>query len=118
MEFNFSISVDVKTRPKRFLDCKFYAGIHPFDVEQRENFIQILLESRLQSEPYCVFLSGGAGVGNSHVDTMLYQALERELLREPGVSPGEIRVLLCVPTGKAAFNIQGSSFRISTIASR
>jgi ATP-dependent exoDNAse (exonuclease V) alpha subunit len=37
----------------------------------------------------------------------LYQALHRYLCKEAGEDPDDIRILLCAPTGKAAYNING-----------
>ena len=56
-----------------------------------------------------VFLTGGAGVGKSLVIRTLYQALLRLLTSKPGNNPEDCRIILCAPTGKAAFNIQGTT---------
>jgi len=69
--------------------------------------------------PYCLhavktgklplydFISGGAGVGKSRLIKVLYQSLVRYFSHIPGAHPDEVSVLLCAPTGKAAFNIGG-----------
>lgn len=48
--------------------------------------------------------------------TALFEALQRYLTSDPGENPEDCRVLLCAPTGKAAFHINGitlhSAFRI------
>lgn len=59
--------------------------------------------------PLYVFLSGGAGVGKSVVVRALYQTLYRFLNLRKGEDPDDIRILLCAYTGKAAFNIGGST---------
>ncbi|XP_077991076.1 uncharacterized protein LOC144445410 [Glandiceps talaboti] len=50
---------------------------------------------------------GGAGVGKSVVVRMQYQALHRYLCSSEGQNPEDCRTLLCAPTGKAAYNING-----------
>ena len=110
IEFNRANTEDeVEIQARILTDEQFYAGVRTLNKEQREFFTHILQSTRDQTEPYAVFLSGGAGVGKSHVINMLYQALHRELARHPGDNPDDQRILLCIPTGKAAFNIQGST---------
>ena len=57
---------------------------------------------------YC-FLSGGAGVGKSHVTKVLYQAALKYYNSRPGVNFAETKVLMLAPTGKAAYNIKGNT---------
>ena len=64
---------------------------------------------KTKDEPLYAFLSGGAGVGKSVVIRALYQTLYRLLNLKEGENPNDIRVLLCAFTGKAAFNIGGST---------
>ena len=64
---------------------------------------------KTKDAPLYAFLSGGAGVGKSVVIRVLYQTLFRLLNLKEGENPDEIRVLLCAYTGKAAFNIGGST---------
>ncbi|XP_037926768.1 ATP-dependent DNA helicase pif1-like [Hermetia illucens] len=52
--------------------------------------------------PIHAFISGGTGVGNS-----VYQSVSHVFNREAGSNPDDIRILLCAPTGKAAFGIGG-----------
>ena len=64
---------------------------------------------KTKDAPLYAFLSGGADVGKSVVIRVLYQTLYRLLNLKEGENPDEIRVLLCAFTGKAAFNIGGST---------
>ena len=62
------------------------------------------MRSAQQVEPYRVFLSGPGGVGKSHVISLI----RNDTLRLSGqVQPEDVVVLLTVPTGVTAFNIQG-----------
>ena len=64
---------------------------------------------KTKDEPLYTFLSGGAGVGKSVVIRALYQTLFRMLNLRGGENADDINVLLCAYTGKAAFNINGST---------
>ncbi|XP_062603984.1 uncharacterized protein LOC134265790 [Saccostrea cucullata] len=75
------------------------------------------LQYKMTNELYFqVFLTGGAGVGKSVVVRALYEALTRHYCSTEGENPDDCKVLLCAPTGKAAFNIKGqtihSAFKI------
>ena len=55
------------------------------------------------------FLSGGAGVGKSHLTKALYQAALKYYNTRAGDDFHQVKVLLLAPTGKAAFNIKGNT---------
>lgn len=67
-------------------------------------------------EPFYHFLTGGAGVGKSLVISALFQVLSRIFNSNPESNPDQPAILLCAPTGKAAYNIRGktlhSQFRL------
>ena len=86
---------------------QFFEGVRSLNIEQRELFTHIMQLHRTSDQPYCIFTSGGAGTGKSHLIISLYQALYRELSTNAGDDPTELRVLLAAPTGKAAFGIGG-----------
>ena len=58
-------------------------------------------------DPFFLLLTGGAGVGKSHVVRCISYEASR-ILRNPE-HPGALKVLLAAPTGTAAFNINGST---------
>ena len=57
--------------------------------------------------PFRLFVTGGAGVGKSHLINCVYGACTK-ILRGPE-SPGDVTVLLLAPTGTAAHNIHGQT---------
>ena len=59
--------------------------------------------------PSLSFVSGGAGVGKSHVTKALYQAALKFYNSRAGDSFAQIRVLMLAPTGKAAYIIKGNT---------
>jgi len=64
---------------------------------------------KTSDEPFFCFLSGGAGVGKSHVTKALYQAALKYYNTKAGVNFAETKVLMLAPTGKAAYNIKGNT---------
>lgn len=64
---------------------------------------------KTSEEPFYCFLSGGAGVGKSHVTKALYQAALKYYNTRPGINFNETKVLMLAPTGKAAYNIKGNT---------
>ena len=58
------------------------------------------------SIPYHIFLTGGAGTGKSHVIQCIFEQLAKIYIKLTD-EPDDVTVLKVVPTGTAAFNIQG-----------
>ena len=54
-------------------------------------------------------LHGGAGTGKPHVFKALYQGLYRTVCMEAGQNRDNCRILVMAPTGKAAYNVKGST---------
>ncbi|OXA43032.1 ATP-dependent DNA helicase pif1 [Folsomia candida] len=70
--------------------------------------VERFLPPRLTGKvPFQDFLSGGAGVGKSHVVTAIVQSFMRYCSKFPNVNPDQLCVLVAAPTGKAAFNVFG-----------
>jgi hypothetical protein len=59
------------------------------------------------SSPFHYFLSGGAGVGKSHVVTAIVQSYIRYHWKIPQINPGHYCVIVAAPEGKAAFSVFG-----------
>ena len=77
--------------------------------KQRHFFNHVVHWLKTNDAPLYTFLTGEAGVGKSVVIKALYQALYRYYNLSEGQNPDEKRVLLCAYTGKAAYNISGST---------
>ncbi|KAJ8048747.1 ATP-dependent DNA helicase PIF1 [Holothuria leucospilota] len=83
--------------------------INGLNKKQQQFFYHVLNWFKIKKEPIYTFLTGGAGVGKTRLLTALYQALLRTLNSQPGENPDDIKIILVAPTGKAAYNIRGST---------
>ena len=83
--------------------------LRSLNMKQRQFYNHVIHWIKTKSEPIYAFLTGGAGVGKSVVIKCLYQTLYRILNLKEGEDPDDKRILLCAFTGKAAYNINGST---------
>ena len=90
-------------------DEEYLQLLRSLNTRQREFFNHIVHWIKCKDEPIYAFLSGGAGVGKSVVIRALYQSLYRTLNLKEGENPDDLRILLCVYMGFAAFNISGQT---------
>ncbi|XP_037825564.1 uncharacterized protein LOC119613607 [Lucilia sericata] len=72
-------------------------------------YLSHLLHNIKLGHSFYEFVGGGAGVGKSRLISAIYQSLNYRLNFIPGTDPSLIKVLLCAPTGKAAFGIGGAT---------
>ena len=63
----------------------------------------------MSETPFYCFLSGGAGVGKSHLTKTLYQAALKYYNTRAGDDFHHVKVLLLAPTGKASYTIKGNT---------
>ena len=59
-------------------------------------------------EPFHIFVTGGAGVGKSHLLKTIYHSVTKLFLHKSG-EPDKPRILVLAPTGVAAVNISGTT---------
>ena len=95
-------SKSVEVESHRILTEDYLRIVRTLNMKQKEFFIHVLHWIKTKEEPLHLFLTGGAGVGKS-----LYQAMTRHLCSESGEDPEDCRVLICAPTGTAAYNVDG-----------
>ena len=94
--------------PTILSDHDYYAILHSLNTKQQEFHSHIINQSVKGEHTLCA-LHGGAGTGKSHVIKAIYQGLYRVLSKIPGQSADHHPVLLMAPTGKAAYNICGTT---------
>jgi hypothetical protein len=93
----------------RIPDNDYSELVRSLNREQYEFFCHVMKWIKTKEEPLHAFLSGGAGVGKSVVVKALYQALHRHLCSTEGENPDDCRIIVTAPTGKAAYNVEGST---------
>lgn len=118
IEQNYDLGVDVGIGRRQLpyhdeqlsgemLDNEYRKMIQSLNRKQKEYFYHVLHYIKTKKEPMYNFLSGGAGVGKSVLLKALYQALLKFYSHRPGQNPDNCQVLVCAPTGKAAYNVGG-----------
>ena len=106
-------------------DVEINARIRSLNQQQREVFDVIHkwgrdfvknLSSKVSRniEPFHIFLTGGGGVGKSHLLTTIYHSLSK-LLMYRGGEPTKERILVLAPTGVAAINVNGTTIHTGLI---
>ena len=83
--------------------------VQTLNKKQKEFFYHILHLIKTSDKPFYYFLSGGAGVGKSHLVKSLYQAALKYYNSKAGEDFNDVKTLLLAPTGKAAFGIKGNT---------
>ena len=110
IEIGCSVSAPrIDTNEKLLKEDDYRELLRSLNTKQRQFYNHVVHWIKTKSSPLYAFLSGGAGVGKSVVIRALYQTLFRFLNLKEGENTDDIRVLLCAYTGKAAFNINGST---------
>ena len=90
-------------------DCDYRQMVQTLNKEQKEFFYHILSQIKTSETAFYCFLSGGAGVGKSHLTKALYQAALKYYNTRAGDDFHQIKVILLAPTGKAAYTIKGNT---------
>lgn len=93
----------------RIPDQQYYKLLQSLNTKQREFYNHVINWIQIIDEPLYVFLTGGAGAGKSVVIDAIFQTLHRILYSKEGENPDDIRILPCDHTGKAAYNIKGTT---------
>ncbi|XP_062570615.1 uncharacterized protein LOC134232646, partial [Saccostrea cucullata] len=93
----------------RIPDQQYYKLLQSLNTKQREFYYHVTNWIQMGDEPLYAFLTGGAGAGKSVVIDAIFQTLHRILYSKEGENPDDIRILLCAHTGKAAYNIKGTT---------
>lgn len=115
----YDLALDMNIGRKQILNDEHLTGelnddeyrdlVQKLNIKQKEFFYHVLHWMKTKDDPIYHFLSGGAGVGKSVLLRALYQALTKYFSHKAGENPDEVKVIICAPTGKAAFNVGGST---------
>ena len=91
------------------LDDDYRQMVQTLNKEQTDFFNHILHQIKTSENTFYCFLSGGAGLGKSHLTKALYQAALKYYNTRAGDDFHQVKVLLLAPTGKAAYTIKGNT---------
>ena len=117
-EASYSLSQDISNKPSTIKMEKYLTPnlknyddynelMQSLNEKQRKYCMNLLFWMKTKTEPIYNAVIGGAGVGKSCLINAVYQTLLRYFNSLHGSRPETLKILLCAPTGKAAFNIGG-----------
>ena len=90
-------------------DDEYRGMVQSLNKKQKEFFQHALHHIKTSDSPFYAFLSGGGGVGKSHLIKSIYQAAIKYYNAKAGEDFHQVKVLLLAPTGKVAFIIKGNT---------
>ena len=90
-------------------DDEYRGLVQMLNKKQREFFYHALHLIKTSEKPFHAFLSGGGGVGKSHLIKSIYQAALKYYNSRAGEDFRRVHILLLAPTGKAAYLIKGNT---------
>ena len=90
-------------------DDDYRKMVQKLNRKQKEFFYHVLHLIKTSENPFYCFLSGGAGIGKSHLTKSLYQAALKYYNTKAGDDFHQVKILMLAPTGKAAYNIKGNT---------
>ena len=90
-------------------DDEYRGMVQSLNKKQKEFFYHALHFIKTTDKPFYSFLSGGGGVGKSHLTKSLYQAALKFYNTRSGEDFHQVKILLLAPTGKASFIIKGNT---------
>ena len=90
-------------------DDEYRGLVQMLNKKQREFFYHALHIIKTSDKPFYAFLSGGGGVGKSHLIKSIYQAALKYYNARAGDDFRRVHILLLAPTGKAAYLIKGNT---------
>ena len=125
LTFNFSESGFSCSIYPVFQDTLINENIRSLNVKQRQVFDVIYELARYYMKnlfskhvkyikPFHIFLTGGAGVGKSHLIVTIFMSIIK-LLSFKGGDPEKPGILILAPTGVAAINIDGTTIHTALV---
>ena len=93
----------------KMCDEEYRKHLRSLNQSQYECFTHTMHVAATKDKQETCCLHGGAGTGKSHVLKALYQGLYCTLCTEAGQSRDSYKILVMAPTGKAAYNVKGTT---------
>lgn len=86
--------------PKAVDGAQFRTLMRSLNEGQRKIVLEVLHRIKTGKLPFYLFLSGGAGVGKSHVITAIVQSVLRYVNKLQHYPADSMPVIICAPTGR------------------
>lgn len=99
--------------PSRLNNEEYQTLVATLNNRQRDYLFHVLDHFRKSTQPILHFVTGGAGTGKSRLISALHQTFMRLFDKGMDRDLDKPSVLLCAPTGKAAFNILGQTLHMA-----
>ncbi|XP_055685061.1 uncharacterized protein LOC129791128 [Lutzomyia longipalpis] len=99
--------------PVRITKEELCQNMQSLNEKQRQIVMHIYKCFTSNTLPIRIFLSGSAGVGKTRVINCLYQLITHHFDNLPNSNPESMKVLLCAPSGMAAFLINGMTLHLA-----
>ena len=90
-------------------DNEYREHMRSLTKEQIAFVYDVIGQLKTGTAPIYRFLSGGAGVGKSHVTKAIHQMAVKYYNAQAGEDYGQVKVLVLAPTGKAAYHVRGNT---------
>ena len=95
--------------PGLLKESDFISLLGKLNAEQRDYIAHLGEHFRSSDRPVYNFIIGGAGTGKSLLISSIYQVVRRIFNYDHEGNPDCESIMLCAPTGKAAYNIKGQT---------
>jgi hypothetical protein len=111
------VNISTEARPNFMPENEFSRHVQSLNTKQRDAFARIAqwCQNKHKSnndhtnvDHLCLFITGGAGSGKSHLIHAVYQIAVR-IFQEHGEDPDKVHALITAPTGSAAYNVSGTT---------
>jgi ATP-dependent exoDNAse (exonuclease V) alpha subunit len=101
------VNFDKISFPALMLDEEYSSLLRNLNNQQRKYFMNLIENYKTKKFPIYHLIIGAAGTVKTHLIKAIYQYFFRLFNRKVQSKGDTIKVILCAPTGKAAYNIGG-----------
>ena len=94
---------------KKMDEFEYFNLMRELNYKQKQYCNYICRNFKYNKVPIFNYVAGAGGVGKTRLIKAIFHSLERIFKRKIGIDISELFILLTAPTGKAAYNIKGST---------
>ena len=97
--------INVRIRGRNNQQRDLFTFVHKWAIDYVKN---LNCQTPIRIDPFKLFVTGGGGVGKSHLLITIVHSV-RKILMYKGGEPSKERILVLAPTGVAAVNVNGTT---------